>query len=127
MGEKLQYGRPLGCGAEPIGAVMLKPLRGFNMGESDQGAPRGNRKLRGRQHLVFGNKIFARVSNQLGVRWVVNCFYTHHLVCHVLVVGVDVFNELQFCLGRAHYQNLLGTIEGFNDGVVVIFVFCMAT
>ena len=75
------------------------------------------------EHHVFGSKIFARVRHQLPVGGVVHALHTHQPRNQRMVMGVNVFDQMQLGLGGAYNQNLLRTCERLRHAVVIVFVF----
>ena len=61
------------------------------------------------QHHVLGPKVSARICDQLPVRRVVHSLHAYQLRHQRMVVGVDVFHQVQLGLGGADNQNFLCT------------------
>jgi hypothetical protein len=74
-------------------------------------------------HLVFGDKILARVGDDLAIGGVVNGFDADDFVDQVFVMGVDVFDQMQLGVGGADHQDLACAAERLGDVVVVLLVF----
>ena len=74
------------------------------------------------EHHVFGSKIFTRIRHQLAIRGVIHGLHADQSGNQGMVVGVDVFHQVQLGLGGADNQNLVRPCQGLCHAVVIVFV-----